>query len=107
MYLSTTQNSHYYREAASLCLVYACAGGEGYKGGKGSFIEPISINKSFTLEGFSLTTGYSDKLLPKKCVVNTKVFIDQEIFNCREKNRYKYTVSRKIKMLLTLQFSVS
>lgn len=86
----------------SLCM---CWWGGG-QGGKGSFIEPISINKSFTLEGFSLTTGYLDKLLPKKCVVNTKIFIDQEIFNCWEKNRQD-AVSRKIKMLLTLQFSAS
>lgn len=57
------------------------------KGGKGSFIEPISMNKSFTLEGFSLTMGYSDKLLPGKYVLNMEVFIDQEIFNGWEKHR--------------------
>lgn len=106
MYLSTTQNPHYYREAAILCLVCACAGGAGDKGGKESFIEPISMNKSFTLGGFSLTTGYLDKPLPKNCAVNMEVFIDHEISTCRQKNRLKDTVSRKIKELFTLQLSV-
>jgi len=80
-------NPHYYRDAASLCFVGARAVGEGDKSGKESFTGRISVNKSFTLVGFSLTKGYVDKLLLKKCVVNTKVFIDQEIFNCWEKHR--------------------
>lgn len=47
----------------SKVLLSAQAGADWEKGGKGSFIEPISINTFFTLEGFSFTTRYLNKLL--------------------------------------------